>query len=143
MAESHVVSGLVEKRAEIAGLIVHHKQQLDSLGGLLGHLDATLKLFSPEIDLRTLHVKQHRRRNIYFGHGQLYRFILDALRHTGVPMTCRDLAERAILIKSLDSSPDSLIGIQNTIQPTLKNLVVKGILVDGPMQGAHRTWTIA
>jgi len=32
----------------------------------LAHLDATLKLFDPEIDLRTLRPKQHRQRNAFF-----------------------------------------------------------------------------
>ena len=53
MAESDVVTALIGKRAELAGLIEHHRKEMGRLADNLAHLDATLKLFSPEIDLRT------------------------------------------------------------------------------------------
>ena len=37
MAESLVVSGLVSKRAELAGEVEHHRQQLQRLAAELGH----------------------------------------------------------------------------------------------------------
>ena len=48
MAESHVVSALVRKRAEIAGLIARTERQLGQFRADLVHLDATLRLFAPE-----------------------------------------------------------------------------------------------
>ena len=54
MAESHVVTALISKRAEMAGLIEHHQKEMGQLAADLAHLDATLKLFSPELDLRTV-----------------------------------------------------------------------------------------
>jgi hypothetical protein len=45
MAESHVVTALVSKRAEMAGLIEHHRKEMGRLATDLAHLDATLKLF--------------------------------------------------------------------------------------------------
>ena len=47
MAESHVVSALVSKRAEIAGLIAPTQQQLGEFRADLAHLDATVRLFAP------------------------------------------------------------------------------------------------
>ena len=44
MAESHVVSGLLAKRAELAGLVEHHRAELERLAWQLGHL-ATVKGF--------------------------------------------------------------------------------------------------
>jgi len=60
MAESLVVTALISKRAELAGLIEHRPTALDRLADDLGHLDATLKLCSPEIDLRTIRVNGYR-----------------------------------------------------------------------------------
>jgi hypothetical protein len=54
MAESHVVSGLVAKRSELAGLVQHYQSEISRLTGDLHHLDAAIKLFAPEFDLRTL-----------------------------------------------------------------------------------------
>jgi hypothetical protein len=69
MAESHVVTALVTKRAEMAGLIEHHQKEMGRLAADLAHLDATLKLFSPEIDLRTIRAKEYRTRNRFFRPG--------------------------------------------------------------------------
>ena len=76
MAESHVVTALVSKRAEMAGLIEHHRKEMGRLATDLAHLDATLKLFSPEIDLRTLRAKEHRTRNRFFRPGECQRMVL-------------------------------------------------------------------
>ncbi len=48
MAESHVVSALISKRAEMAGLIEHQQKEMGRLADDLAHLDATLRLFFPE-----------------------------------------------------------------------------------------------
>jgi hypothetical protein len=48
------LTALISKRAELAGLIEHQQKEMGRLADDLAHLDATLKLFSPEIDLRTI-----------------------------------------------------------------------------------------
>ena len=70
MSESHVVSGLVEKRSELAGQIQHHQTLIQRLAADLGPLDATIKLFAPEIDLRTVRARAHRERDQYFVVGE-------------------------------------------------------------------------
>ena len=47
MAESHVVSPLVSKRTEIAGMIARTQQQLGQFRADLVHVDATIRLFAP------------------------------------------------------------------------------------------------
>lgn len=61
MAEPHIVSGLVAKHSELAGLIQFHYAEIERVAADLKHLDATLKLFAPEIDLRTLGSKRVRK----------------------------------------------------------------------------------
>ena len=56
MAESHVVTALVIKRSEMAGLTEHHRKEMRRLAADLAHLDATLKLFCPELDLSLIHI---------------------------------------------------------------------------------------
>jgi len=48
MEERHVVSALVNKRAEIAGMIARAEQQLGQFRADLVHLDAAIRLFAPE-----------------------------------------------------------------------------------------------
>jgi hypothetical protein len=52
MAESHVVSALVAKRGELAGDVQRHRRELQRLDEQLGHLDAAIRLFAPDYDLR-------------------------------------------------------------------------------------------
>jgi hypothetical protein len=48
MAESHVVSALARKRAEIAGMIARAQQQLGQSCADPAHVDATIRLFLPQ-----------------------------------------------------------------------------------------------
>lgn len=64
MAESHIVSGLVAKHAELAGLIQFHQAEIARISGDLKNLDVTLKLFAPEIDLHSLGLKRLRKSSI-------------------------------------------------------------------------------
>ena len=93
MAESHVVSGLVAKRSELAGLIDHHRKEIDRLADDLTHVDAAIKIFDPEYDLRTVPIRLLRKRNPLFKSGECARRILDALREGKEPMTCRAMTE--------------------------------------------------
>ena len=47
MADPHVLSGLVAKRAEIAGRIEHMQDQLRQLVIDLDHIDASIHIFDP------------------------------------------------------------------------------------------------
>ncbi len=57
MAEPHVVTALVAKRAEITGRIEHTQTSLRQLIIDLDNLDATLRLFKPDIDLEEIRPK--------------------------------------------------------------------------------------
>lgn len=143
MAETYVVSGLVAKRAEMAGLIDHHQKQIAQLGTDLAHLDATLKLFAPEMDLRSLRAKEHRERNHYFAPNEQPRFVLDTLRQAGEPLTTAALAERAIALKGLEGGADLVDAVQKSLHGALKPLAQRGTIVEGPRLGTSRTWQIA
>jgi hypothetical protein len=104
MAESHVVTALVSKRAEMAGLIEHHQKEMGRLADDLAHLDATLKLFSPEIDLRTIRAKEHRTRNRFFRPGECQRMVLDIFREAqGAALSSRQIGEALAARRGLES----------------------------------------
>ena len=91
MAESHVVSALVSKQAEIAGLITRTEQQLGQFRADLVHLDATLRLFAPELEPKTIPAKRIRQTDLWFEHGELPRRVLDALRRAREPIRAPDV----------------------------------------------------
>jgi hypothetical protein len=78
MTESHVVSALVDKRAELAGQIVRIEQQLGQVRSDLIHVDATIRLFAPTLEPETIQAKVIRRRDGWFETGEVKR----RARHT-------------------------------------------------------------
>ncbi|MBN6742290.1 hypothetical protein JKG47_17560 [Acidithiobacillus sp. MC6.1] len=102
MAESHVISGLVTKRSELDGIIQFHRNEIQRLSGDVGHIDAAIKLFEPDYDLRTIKATAHREGNPYFEHGDISKMILDALRVSGDrALSTRELGEHLILANGL------------------------------------------
>ena len=49
MAEPHVIGALRNKRAELAGMLRQLEQQLVQQRANLAHVDATMRLFDPDI----------------------------------------------------------------------------------------------
>jgi len=80
MAETHVVSALRAKRAEISGYIHDLEKKVKTWRARLAHIDATIKIFSPEIDPDAIPPKRTYRRTRYFAKGELSRCCLDVLR---------------------------------------------------------------
>ncbi|WP_024927480.1 MULTISPECIES: hypothetical protein [unclassified Mesorhizobium] len=57
MTQSHVLSGLIAKRAELSGKMEHHQAQVRQLVMEIDALDQTLRLFDPDIDLAEIKPK--------------------------------------------------------------------------------------
>jgi len=88
----HVVTGLIEKRREIAGRIEDLQRQLKIAVCDLDHIEASLRIFKPDLDLT-----EHGPRPVPPPHaafrGELTRILLETLRKAGKPLNTRDLTE--------------------------------------------------
>ncbi len=85
MAETHVISALTKKRAEVSGKIKHYENLLNKSKLNLQSLDQTINLFDESYDLRTIKSKRvHKER--YFKTGEAKVLILDMLRTATEPM---------------------------------------------------------
>lgn len=83
--------GLIRKRAELAGEAATLRDQLDAKLSALDHVDATIRVFMPDIDLDDL--PQRAAPPALTGlRGEFQRFLLDALRKAEGPVTTHDLA---------------------------------------------------
>jgi hypothetical protein len=143
MAESHVVSALVAKRAEIAGVIARTERQLGQFRADLVHLDATLRLFASGLEPKTIPAKKIRQADLWFEQGELPRRVLDALRRAGEPIRASDLVRAVMIDKGLDPADrTSFARVQWKIRDTLKRLNKRGLLApDGVGHGV--LWRIA
>jgi len=143
MAESHVVSALVDKRAEIAGMIARTEQQLGQFRADLVHLDAAIRLFAPELEPKSIPAKRIRQADLWFEQGELPRRVLDALRRAGEPIRAPDVVRAVMIDKGLDPADrPSFARVQWKVRDTLTRLNKRGLLAsDGAGHGV--LWRIA
>ena len=106
MAESHVVSGLANKRAEIAGMIAWAQQQIGQFRADLAHLDATIRLFAPAMEPETIPAKRIRQTDLRFEPGGLSRRVVII---AGKPIRCQPGAwcECAMIPHLLSTAPQT------------------------------------
>jgi hypothetical protein len=77
---AHVVSSLIEKRRELAGIIDELQRQLDQHRADLTHIDGVLRVLASDLDPETIRPKRAYRRNRYFGRNELSRLCLGVLK---------------------------------------------------------------
>jgi hypothetical protein len=92
MTNSHVVSALRLKRAEISGHIHELEKRIGRQRANLANLDATIKLFSPGTNPDSIPPKRSYRRTRYFARNELSRLAQDALRTASGPLTSAEVA---------------------------------------------------
>ena len=109
MAQSHVISALRNKRAELAGIVRQLEQQLAQQRTNLAHLDATMRLFDPDIRPQEIRAKRQRARSAWFRPGECLRLIYDELRDAAQPLTTRELAERIMRAKAIPAADDRAV----------------------------------
>jgi hypothetical protein len=88
MTEPHVDAALRAKRAEISGYIHDLEKKVATWRARLAHIDASIKIFSPETDPEAIPPRRTYRRSGYFKRGEFARLCLDELRKAdGKPIT--------------------------------------------------------
>ena len=140
MADLHVVNALRGKRGELAGRIDALQDQLREAMIDLDHVDATLRLFDPDIELDEIKPKPLPPRHHAFK-GQVTRAILAMLRTDGAldtkAITLRLMAERELNLN------DKVLfkAMQKRIGAALRNLRERQ-LVRSEQRGAALVWEI-
>ena len=75
MADPHVLTSLIAKRAELAGQLEHHQTMVRQLLIDLDSVDATIRLFKPDIDLEEIRPKPLPPRHAAYK-GEVARIVL-------------------------------------------------------------------
>ncbi len=133
MAESHVVSGLLSKREEIAGRITTIKTEIGRLQGALTHLDNTINLFSPQYDLRTIKGKRTYTKSKNFERGEAQLMTLDVIREFKKPLCGREIFDELLERKSIEPTSTTIVNLQKNILTILHSLEKRKII----MQAVH------
>jgi len=126
MAESHVISALVDKRSELAGLVAHHKKEITRISEEVRMLDATIRLFEPDYRTQAIKVKRHYKKNAFFKNGEAHRMILDILRESDKPLSTNDIANAVMALKGISAEQEK--ALEASILTTLHNQRKNGLV---------------
>jgi hypothetical protein len=143
-SRDHVVSGLIEKRRELAGIIDELQRRLDQHRADLTHIDGTLRVLAADLDPETIRPKRVYRRNRYFARNELSRLCLGVLRAAaGELLSTDDIASRLIAAKGFDAG-DAILraAIREQVGSTVKRLHREG-MIENIGSGRASKWKLA
>jgi hypothetical protein len=102
--DTHIISGLREKRSAVAGQIVDLRRELDRLQANLFQIDAVLRIYGEEPSEIPTKGRMPVR-SAFFGRNEITRRCYDLLRE-GDEITADDVTVRAMREKGLDPEAD-------------------------------------
>ena len=143
MADSHVISALRAKRAELAGLIDALEKQISQLRADLVHVDGVLRLYQPERDPEDIQPIRQYRRSRYFATGELSRLCREAFRDAPGPLSQAEITDAVIAAKGFDAGDRVLrTALLDLVKATRAPMTRRGILERiGKGRGAR--WKLA
>ena len=92
MADTHVISALVKKRAELRGDIIHYKQLIATLDKDLQTIDATIKIFDVDYDISSIK-PVIKSRNRFFNNGEAKVLVLEVLKSSNLPLSTDKISD--------------------------------------------------
>jgi hypothetical protein len=143
MAETHVISALRAKRAEVSGYIHDLEKKVKTWRARLAHIDATIKIFSPGIDPEAIPPRRTYRRSSYFKKCEFARLCLDELRKAGdQPITTAVIVAGIIRAKGLPDDPALAVVLTERVLSYLRAKRKAGAVIKtGTSRDAK--WTLA
>ena len=141
MADTHVISALVDKRARIDGEIKMRRYQIARLEMELAHIDAVIRMFSPSYDIGTIATKRSFGKNpagVPKGVGS--RHALSVLREAGEPLTANDMAGRVLVKLAKVDTPEARQMLAATIVSTFSRRKDRAVEYDASTHPGR--WTV-
>ena len=142
MAESHVVTGLVSKRAELAGRIEACRRELARFETNVDHLYGAIKLFAPDYKLESIRAKAIARRSRFFRQGECQRLVLEIFRDAAEPLSAHRLAEVLAQRNGVEASAAAIEQIRKHASGAVRRLAGKGVVQTEGTDGAGKTWSL-
>lgn len=142
MATLHVITALRDKRAELAGLVDSLQDQLRQAMIDMDHIDASLRMFDPDIELDEIRPKPLPPRHHAFK-GQVTRAILAMLRKEGA-LDAKAITIRLMAERELNPNDRALQkAMHKRIGAALRNLRERGLVESLEQSGQLLRWRVA
>jgi hypothetical protein len=143
MENEHVLSGLLKKRAELAGQIEHTQRVLNELVIDLDHIDHAIRIIAPDTDVSLVKPRQYPAQHAAYK-GEMVRHVLHALRNASAPITSLDLAKSVVASRGMDTSDKRTVTlIRKRVGACLYKLREKGLIREVPQEGEYKGWELA
>lgn len=142
MAEPHVVTALIAKRAELAGQLEATQAEVRRLIIDLDNVDSTLRIFSPDIDLDDIRPKPLPPRYVAYK-GEVSRIIFGTLRDAHHPMTVEELTQHVMAERDLNTSDKRLIRtVAKRVGSCLRHYRSRGVIQSAHGPGGRVLWKV-
>jgi len=143
MAETHVISALTNKRAEVSGAIRHYEKLLKQSKLNLQSIDHTIHIFDESYDLRTIKAKRVSKER-YFKTGEAKILILDILRTATELLSTSDISRKIALDKGIDREEDyDFERFSKVVLASLNRCESSGLIERVGKNGLSILWQIA
>jgi hypothetical protein len=138
-----VVSGLIKRRAQLAGDIEKGHEALRRMVLDLENLDATILQFEPDFKLETIQPKAFRPPKDWANRGQMTRICLSILRQATEPLTCRDVALQLLTERALNREDQKLLRLMTKrVGVALRGQREKGLVQSDQGPGQYMLWKL-
>lgn len=107
----YMVTGLVKRRAELAGKIAATHAELGKMVTDLETLDATLRLVAPDVEVEAIRPRSFRPPADWSNRGQMARLVLSILRQAREPLTTREIAAQMLLERAMAADDVKLLRV--------------------------------
>jgi hypothetical protein len=142
MADTHVISALVKKRAELRGDIIHYKQLLSSLDKDLQTIDATIKIFDVDYDISSIK-PVIKSRNRFFNNGEAKVLVLEVLKNSNLPLSTDKISNIIAVNRNLSfENKTDKSNFQKSILLALNTCLSNGIVEKVSKNGLSIVWKI-
>jgi hypothetical protein len=139
----YVVTGLVKRRAELAGEIEATHEWLQQMVADLENLDATLRMFASEMQVEAIKPKAFRPPKDWANRGEMTRIVLSILRQAAEPLTTRDIALELRVERTLDKTDQRLLRLMTKrVGVALRLQGEKGVVRAEQGPGQYVSWEI-
>ncbi|QEX25055.1 hypothetical protein FRZ61_50000 [Hypericibacter adhaerens] len=143
MENDHVLSGLIRKRAELAGEIDHLATVVQQKMIELDHLDATIRIFKPDIDLETVKPRTVPPRHQALP-GEMIRGVLTVLRESKAPLSSMEITLRLMERRVMNTADKMLVRtVSKRVVACVRHSRAKGLLRSTKTPGQQLLWEIA
>jgi hypothetical protein len=138
----YVLTGLVKRRAEMAGELANIHNRVAQLVRDIEHLDATIQIMAPGVMPEAIPPRLFQPPEDWSKRGQMSRIVLGILRNAKEPLASRDIASQLILERGMAMDMKLLRLMTKRVGSALRDKRDRGLVrsVDGP--GLFQLWEI-